>query len=458
MTKRITCLLISLLTVLIVMTVSIGNAWEVFEPQEQIASWHDDCLGQININAVCNGGTGTPQIWEPAQVGCGAFYGAAFDGKYVYSYSTVRRYLVRYNTTKPFNDINDTSGWEKYSLDNVVTGGGFHSIFYLNNKIYLSPEGGWSTWVMYDTTKPFNESTSYSTYNFASAGNGGIRGICSDGEYLYGTPFSGNNVVRVDTCDFTNSNSWSKADLSVFEVPGTPGYLGCTFSGNSLVITPYTTGSNIFIQYDKSVKNGVGKFTATDSNAWSYHDAHDINNAANPGTQFTGVEGYHGGCEAGFYLYYAPFGLTAYDSGADNFTHGKFLRRDKRKSFDDQSAWEAFDLEDTSLGHGDWEGFWDCTYDGKNRIYLIPHASDSSQTWNAELVSYDITQPFNFVSSYKSIMIGDLSASCSSETRYSNGVYANGYVYIFGLGIQNSNVNGANGRVVRVSDADFNTP
>jgi hypothetical protein len=422
-----------------------SNMWEIFDPQAD-PSWVASCTNN------------DPNSWAYGLIiRCGGFNGAAFDGRYVYSYSG-GGYLVRYDTTKPYTNI---SSWDKFEMSsvapdetttdlqgNLITDSqgnpryfkrGFFSLYYLNGKIYMSPDARSdnqspynpyvsNTWAVYDTTKPFNNANgdSYEINKLATGGSGHIRGLCSDGRYIYGTPFQNDTAVRLDPQGaFTDPASWILKDMKGTNgIPGNTGdsFLGCTYSDNTLVFTPYSQYSNNFVKFDT-------RLDFTNNESWSVYNAHVVDGLI--------LEGYHGGCETPRYSFYAPYGNGTGDG--DACYEGELLRRDKTKAFNEPSAWEAFDLEGPNNERPLWGGFWGCTYDGGNHIYLTPHMDEGL---SSEVVSYDITKPFKDISSYESIELFPNGAN--NEKRYTGSVFANGYIYMFGMG-----GGGRNGHVIR---------
>ena len=134
-------------------------------------------------------------------IGAGAhgYWGGAFDGKYVYlvpgldgvNANGPTSMFLRHDTSQPM------SAWENYDLtDADANAKGFIGAGFDGKRIFLVPSYS-STLLAYDTSAPFNQSTSYKKFVTTSADVNAksFAGSVFDGRYLYLIPGLGAQSV-----------------------------------------------------------------------------------------------------------------------------------------------------------------------------------------------------------------------------------------------------------------------
>ena len=217
------------------------------------------------------------------------------------------------------NDFYDIQNWQIYDHSKQSIGNyleGYVGTITEGNFVYFASfdtsQGRQGEILRYDTTKEFESTEAWSTFDAGANGVGNdpdsFSGIISDGKFLYFTPyhngdeFSG-EVLRYDTTkDFESVEAWSTFDPS---------------------------------------KNGVG-YDAT---------------------------GYWGGTFDGHYVYFSPDWNFDEDEEV-SVPHGEVLRYDTTKEFESVEAWSTFDPSKNGLGI-DAVGYSGIVFDGDS-IYLAP--------------------------------------------------------------------------------------
>jgi hypothetical protein len=169
--------------------------------------------GALNLHGVVARHSGVPLStgWEtfdlttidPALRG---YIGVVFDRSFFYfvPYENVvgakHGNVMRYDKTKPFAD---TNSWTRFDTTTVaVAAKGFVGGVFDGRFVYFIPYDSASGLYLtrYDTTLPFGEKTSWSTFDMTTLG-GGVRrfnGGAFDGKYVYFVPYDGGPVVRFD--------------------------------------------------------------------------------------------------------------------------------------------------------------------------------------------------------------------------------------------------------------------
>jgi hypothetical protein len=149
------------------------------------ASWQTFDITSLNVNAR-------------------GFFGGAFDGRYVYYVPALNdidnAIVARFDTTAA--GLKTASAWQLFSLASVSPNArSFYGAAFDGRYVYLVPNGASGALVTrYDTRAPFSEATSWSTFDLAAvdAGSRGFRGAVFDGRYVYFVPMSGSVVMRFD--------------------------------------------------------------------------------------------------------------------------------------------------------------------------------------------------------------------------------------------------------------------
>jgi hypothetical protein len=152
---------------------------------------------------------GSAQAWstfDPSTMNpqAGGFFGAAFDGRYVYfvpfSNGATNGVVTRFDTRAPFAD---TSSWSTFDTTTVnPKAQGFGGATFDGRYLYLAPVsapqfGDSGTLARYDTTAPFGAPSSWSTFDTTTvdANAKHFAGAVFDGRYVYLVPYVGSHVV-----------------------------------------------------------------------------------------------------------------------------------------------------------------------------------------------------------------------------------------------------------------------
>jgi len=275
------------------------------------------------------------------------YYGAAFDGRHVIfaprddSLGYHSR-VLRYDTHGPFKE---PDAWSAHDADlpHSAQGAAFDG-----RHVYFCPgyEGTADqplsesqlsgTVLRMDTAQGFRDTDGYRRFDTKTLGPEAVcfDGGAFDGRYVYLVPLLHGVVVRHDTqgC-FDDGNSWEAFDA---RPQGLGMNVGAVFDGRWLYFCAY--GHSSMVRYDT-------RRAFTDGNSWERWDA--------AGTGGLDTGGFDGGFFDGRYVHFCPWTRQAAPGGS--MYHCNFLRYDTTRSFDDGTAWSAYDASRTdglhSLGY-----------------------------------------------------------------------------------------------------------
>jgi hypothetical protein len=184
-----------------------------------------------------------------------------FDGRYVYygQYTHGGSYTglaARYDTQSAAGFSGATS-WTFFDVGTVSSHAkGFYGSQFDGRYLYLiqnydPASGGNEGWVArYDTTLPFNSTTSWSTFDVTTinANARGFEGGEFDGRYIYLVPRTNLGTAdgvaaRYDTqASFTMATSWSVFDTTTVNAAA-KGFQGGGFDGRYLYLAPHNNGA-----------------------------------------------------------------------------------------------------------------------------------------------------------------------------------------------------------------------
>lgn len=190
---------------------------------------------------------------------CIGLSSAIFDGRYVYTISIFNGTdrtgtLIRYDTTKAFSS---TASWTALNLTSFnVKWRGFYNIVFDSQYVYMIPFlytglSSNSTFVRYDTNKPFTSSSSYESFDISTinATYSGYHAGVYDGRYLYAIPYYSygvgfhGNIARYDTTkSFNSTASWTVFDLASSN-PTYVGFRASCFDGRDIYLVPLSNGT-----------------------------------------------------------------------------------------------------------------------------------------------------------------------------------------------------------------------
>ncbi|MDP2317464.1 MAG: hypothetical protein Q8P41_31560 [Pseudomonadota bacterium] len=359
------------------------------------------------------------------------FWGAIFDGRYVYyvpggvsGLASASGVVLRYDTTAGFTD---PTAWVAYNA--AATGGlnttGYRGGTYDGRYLYLSPDkdttdAAHGRVLRYDTRAPFTTVASWSVYDASGTGSldcRGYSGALYDGtRYVYFAPFRTSTdladyhgrVLRYDTTgSFTASGSWSVYDAAAEHGSGARGYKGIVSDGRFLYFAPNNNNGagqyTIVLRYDMTAS-----FSATGS--WDAIDAQSVDGLD--------TEGYSGAVFDGRYVTFVPIGNSS-------TMHGRVLRYDTRMPFLSLTSWSAYDA-----GGAGSRGFVGAVFDGRY-INFSPYfqgVEGGGGTYSGLMGRYDTERPFKQAASWESYdgsAIGGL-----TTVGYAGGAFDGRYWYL----------------------------
>ena len=375
---------------------------------------------------------------------CVGFYGAVFDGRYVYwcpirshrERNTVHANVLRCDTQ---GDFHDPQSWEAHDARGTD---GLNTVCYYGaafdgRYVIFTPrddsEGYHSRVLRYDTHRPFKSAASWEAHDADLPHS--HQGVACDGRYLYFCPgydgasesslteskLSG-KVLRMDTqADFKDP-----ATYRVFDTKGlaeeTVCFDGGAFDGRYIYFVPLTNG--VVVQCDTK-----GDFADPDS--WRTYDARPLNMQMNVGAVFDGR-----------YLYFCAY------------SHSHMIRYDTQGDFTADASWATFDAANTSgLDTGGFDGgFFDGRY-----VYFVPWtrtvpAEEDKSTYHANFLRYDTRGAFDAPQSWDA---HDASATDGLKTvGYNAGAFDGRYFY--GAPLYDGEGDAFHGRVLRYDTSGSN--
>jgi len=261
------------------------------------------------------------------------FGGAVFDGRYVYfaPYNNGAYFgqVTRYDTTGSFTANGSWSVFDTTAVD--ANSKGFYGAVFDGRYVYFVPRNNGVVFgqvTRYDTTGSFTANGSWSVFDTTAvdANSKGFEGAVFDGRYVYFVPYdsvvdANGQVTRYDTTgSFTAAGSWSFFDTTAVNA-NSKGFRGAVFDGRYVYFVPFTgTGlSGQVTRYDTT-----GSFTANGS--WSVFNTTAVN---------ANSKGFYGAVFDGRYVYFVPW-----NNGA---SFGQVTRYDTTGSFAAAGSWSFFD-------------------------------------------------------------------------------------------------------------------
>ena len=219
-------------------------------------------------------------------------------GKYVF-FGPSLDYMVRYDTTLPFDQAGSWVGVDEVSLAAAGTydfgGAAFDGTHIL---IFPDTGGAPAEALQYDTSRQIGDTAAWSKYDLLQLDGGAFpafeNGAVFDGKYVYGTPnpSAGESIVtRHDPSQPLDTvSSWSQFDLTTNLSISNDDATGA-FDGRFVYVVPVSNGN--LVRYDTTGTFG-------DAAAWS-----NFMMAALPGDA---TSGFGGSAFDGSYLYLIPRG------------------------------------------------------------------------------------------------------------------------------------------------------
>jgi len=222
----------------------------------------------LRYDTTAAGGLTSAGAWSTFDVStknalASAFFGAAFDGRYLYLIpGNYRSVVARYDTMAAFGDAASWTVFDVATTD--ANAKGFAGAVFDGTHLYLVPyrsSGASGVVARYDTTAAFDAAGSWSTFDVTAvnAGAAGFSGGAFDGRYLFLVPSDKVGAVhglvaRYDTkATFAAAGSWTVFDVST-AVTNARGFRGAAFDGRHLYLVPcgVATTHGLVTRYDTS--------------------------------------------------------------------------------------------------------------------------------------------------------------------------------------------------------------
>ena len=310
-------------------------------------------------NDVSDGTNWTTFDTRTVDGGAAGFYGAAFDGRYVYlipSYNgTLNGIVARLDTQA---DFGTPAAWTTFDTTTVhADARGFHGASFDGRYLYLVPHedlgGAGGVVARYDTQAGFAAPSSWSTFDTATLNPNavGFSGAVFDGRHVYLVPYQGGTMARYDTqASFTSAAAWSTFALT--SVAPLTAYIAGAFDGRYIYLAPFLSGAStsaVVMRHDTQAG-------FTSAAAWSTFTTTTLDPSA---------RGYGGVAFDGRHVYLVPF-LTAPGEPT-----GFAVRYDNQASFASAAAWATFDATTVNPGA---KGFIGGAFDGRH-VYFSPYPS-----------------------------------------------------------------------------------
>ena len=348
------------------------------------------------------------------------FYGAVFDGQYVYycpirsreERTSVHGCVLRYNTHMDFHDPEAYSAHDAGHTDGLHTAGFYGSAFDGRYIFFIPRDDGrvhHSRFLRCDTHGDFTRDSSWAAHDAEHAHS--FQGAAFDGRFIYCSPgytkpaaapfadaVESGIVMRLDTeGDFKDPASYRTFDARTLD-PQAVCFDGAAFDGRHVYFVPFHAGTAL--RYDTAADFGRRE-------SWQTFDAG------------AGVGMGHnvGAVLAGTYLYLVPFG------------HSTMVRFDTRGDFDERDCWSAHDAAGTAgLGVAGFKGGF---FDGRYVYYVpfrgdVPPGSDLSP-FHGNCLRYDTAAPFDDNGSWTAHDAGLTDGLCT--TAYTAGASDGRFLY-----------------------------
>jgi hypothetical protein len=290
--------------------------------------------------------------------------GAAFDGRYLYLAPQESTHVARFDT---HGAVADGASWTTFDAKTAlgakleISGTVFDGRY-----VTFVPRTDKPLLVRYDTSAPFEDATSWETFDpltldpDATAFAGGTY----DGRYLYLSPRFHDLALRHDT-NAPLAEGWEIFDIEPLVGIAGLGYYSAVYDGRGVVFVPELDG--LAVRFDTA-----SPFVA--SSSWSTFDTKKVT----PETL-----GFTGGAFDGQSIYFAPDDAIV-------------ARIDANASFTSASAWSFFDLSEVASGIGLLRA---AGFDGRF-LFFSPNA-DSNGATHRKRVRYDTMRPFDDPSSWR---------------------------------------------------------
>lgn len=228
------------------------------------------------------------------------FYGAQFDGRYLYFIPYFSTILARFDTQASFTSA---AAWTTFDVSTVsASAPASIGAVFDGRYLYLAPfstAAAFSGEVLrYDTQGALTDTTAWKVFDTTTL-MPEARGYCGaafDGRYVYLVPFvsaqgvASGLVTRFDTqATFTTPASWEIFDLTTVDARA-KSLFGATFDGRFVTFAPY--GGSVAARYDTQATFGSAA-------AWRVFDVKTVD---------ARLGSYYGATFDGSAMYFVPHG------------------------------------------------------------------------------------------------------------------------------------------------------
>jgi len=335
------------------------------------------------------------------------FFGAVFDGRYVYfspQHDRVTRHgkVLRFDT---HGDFKSPDSWQAYDASDTAglnCKGYYGAVFDGRYVIFpprREPNSFHSRALRYDTRADFLNPESWTAFDVGVSNSS--QSAAFDGRYIYFNPgqraekrsdinkdddsprvtgfgpdqvlIASGNIIRYDTQgDFDQKASWTTFDAAGIDGLDTRDFDGSVFDGRYIYFAPLAFAAAL--RYD----------TTRDFHDRKSFQAYDC-------AKRFGMKRNVGAIFDGRYIYYVPYGECPVA-----------VRFDTAGDFHDANAWSAFKL--ANAPGLSVLGFDGACFDGRY-IYYIPYW-DEGTILHGQLLRYDTTADFSSPSSWSTFDAG----------------------------------------------------
>jgi hypothetical protein len=303
------------------------------------------------------------------------FYGAAFDGVYVYFVPRqigMEYYHTRFLRFDSRQEFKNPAAWVAFDLGLRQSAQG---VAFDGRYLFFSP--GFSgdpkreneycaNVIRYDTRESFSNPAGYATADvtkFLGMAAGCYDGAAFDGRFIYLVPLYSRIAARYDTHGkFDDLARWQKFDMAPL---GAGSFVGAVFDGRHLYYCPYACDS--IVRFD-TLRDFL------EPSSWQCYRSDR--------TKGLRTNGFDGGFFDGRFVYFVPF---VFGSKTEGYTfHSNFLRYDSQRDFEDPKSWEAHDA--SRVSGLDTVGYNAGAFDGRY-FYCAPwrHGAWDGKNWRTKL-------------------------------------------------------------------------
>jgi len=388
---------------------------------------------------------------------CAGFHGAVFDGRFIYfaPYQNGTGYfgrIARYDTLFSFTSTGSYTTFDTTTVSSASRG--FFGAVFDGRYIYFVPSylGGSDysgTVTRFDTTLSFFMTSSYRVFD-TSAGNSqskGFIGAVFDGRYIFlmphGAASASGEITRLDTYPGEKATSMAVSQAPSGLAVGT--YANLFAPPGGLIVSGNVGVNQTFANYELDVNGTINAVISVNVSSFfgflgSTADNQHINvsqgyvqggfGSGSAGTNKTPslnttefydltqggtlpLAGYAGGVFDGRYIYFVPY----LNNGNSN---GTVVRYDTLFPFNVPLSYRSFNLTQLNASAVQFVGG---LYDGRY-IYFIPYGL----SFNHNFVQYDTTLSFTALGSYS---IFDVSVfGITSLQGFGGGAFDGRYIYL----------------------------